>query len=259
MIITLTSDFGYKDAFVGIMKGVIVGINPQAHIVDLSHGIPPQDIMAAALLLRHSVKYFPPGTVHVAVVDPGVGSARLPILVAGGGQYLVGPDNGVLSLVAAAEAPDCVVHLSNDAYHLPGGGKTFHGRDVFAPVAAHLSLGVAPAALGSPLDSFERITWPAPQLGDKRVRGEIVYVDGFGNLFTNIAAADLRRFAPHELTFNCRGRSIGGLADHYALVPTGSLLALVNSWGVLEIAVNNGNAQTVCGAGIGDVVEVIAS
>src|SRR5687767_5648334 len=139
MIITLTSDFGYTDSFVGIMKGVIGGINPRARIVDLSHGVAPHDIMGAALLLRYSVNYFQQGTVHLAVVDPGVGSARRPILIEAAGNYFVGPDNGVLSLACADAKPLRTIHLSNPAYHRPSVSKTFHGRDVFAPVAAHLS------------------------------------------------------------------------------------------------------------------------
>src|SRR4029450_1954680 len=132
MIITLTTDFGYKDSFVGIMKGVIAGINPQARVIDITHGIPPQDILAGALTLRHSVKYFPPGTIHVAVVDPGVGSARRPLLLECEGNYFIGPDNGVLSLAVENIRSAQIVQLSNPTYHLYPTSTTFHGRDIFA-------------------------------------------------------------------------------------------------------------------------------
>jgi S-adenosylmethionine hydrolase len=256
MIITLTSDFGYKDSFVGILKGVIAGINPQAQIIDLSHGVAPQDVMGAALLLRHSVKYFPQGTVHVAIVDPGVGSARRPILIEAAGNFFVGPDNGVLSLACAEAKPLRAIHLSNTAYHRAAAGATFHGRDIFAPVAGYISLAVDAASLGQPVDNFAQIAWPAVTMTSSAMQGEIVYIDGFGNLFTNITAQQLQAFPKEKLAFNLRGIVIQGLASHYAAAGAGALLALINSWEVLEIAVNLGNAQQRCGARIGDKIEV---
>ncbi len=255
MMITLTSDFGYKDAFVGIMKGVIAGINPQARIIDLSHGVAPQDVMGAALLLRHSVNYFPHGTVHVAVVDPGVGSARRPILIESAGNYFVGPDNGVLSLACAEAKPLRAIQLLNTAYHRPTVSSTFHGRDIFAPVAAYLSLGVTAASFGEPIEDFAQIAWPAVSVSSTGVQGEVVYIDGFGNLFTNISAQELQPFPKNKLAFKLRGIVIQGLASHYAAGDAGGLVALLNSWEVLEIAVNQGNAQRRCGAQIGDKVE----
>jgi len=142
MLITLTTDFGHRDPFVGIMKGVIAGINPKAQVIDLTHGIPPQDVMAAALALRHSVAYFPRDSIHVVVVDPGVGGSRRPLLIESAGNYFIGPDNGVLSLATAAAESLQVFELSNPDYRLEPTSATFHGRDIFAPAAAHLSLGV---------------------------------------------------------------------------------------------------------------------
>jgi S-adenosylmethionine hydrolase len=255
MLITLTSDFGYKDSFVGIMKGVIAGLNPQARIIDLSHGIAPQDVMGAALLLRYSVEYFPRGTVHVVVVDPGVGSARRPILVEACGYFLVGPDNGVLSLACKDTAELRVVHLSNTGYHLPTLSNTFHGRDVFAPVAAHLSLGADPASFGNAIDDFSRLVLRPVTVRSSAIEGEIVYIDGFGNLFTNIGAQELQPFAPNKVAFNVCGIVIQGLATHYDAAEPGSLVALINSWGMLEIALNQGNAQQRCAARIGDKIE----
>ncbi|HEX2225703.1 MAG TPA: SAM-dependent chlorinase/fluorinase [Candidatus Binatia bacterium] len=255
MIITLISDFGYKDSFVGIMKGVIAGINPQAHIIDLSHGIAPQDVRGAALLLRHSIEYFPRGTVHVVVVDPGVGSARRAILVESAGYFLVGPDNGVLSLAYKDNAELRVTHLSNTVYHRPTLSHTFHGRDVFAPVAAHLSLGADPASFGNAVDDFSRLVLPSVTVRPNAIEGEIVYIDGFGNLFTNIGAQELQRFAYDKIAFTVRGVVIQGLATHYAAAERGGLVALINSWGILEIALNQGNAQQRCAARIGDKIE----
>src|SRR5688572_5231964 len=154
MIITLTTDFGYQDSFVGIMKGVIAGINPQARVIDITHGIPPQGILAGALTLRHSVKYFPSGTIHVAVVDPGVGSSRRPLLIQDQGNYFLGPDNGILSLAVENIESAHIVQLTNPTYHLHPTRTTFHGRDIFAPAAAHLSLGTPLKAFGEPWDKI---------------------------------------------------------------------------------------------------------
>src|SRR5574341_1419952 len=196
MLITLTTDFGYRDPFVGIMKGVIAGINANARVIDLSHDIPPQDIMAGALVLRHSVPYFPRGTIHVAVIDPGVGGARRPLLIECDGNNFVGPDNGVLSLALAGKPPARIIHLSNSTYHSQPVSATFHGRDIFAPVAAYLSLGAEPDRFGHPIADYVRLTLPRPsQCGARSIKGEILHIDRFGNLVTNIAREDLERLA----------------------------------------------------------------
>jgi S-adenosylmethionine hydrolase len=256
MLITLTTDFGYTDPFVGIMKGVICGINPQARIVDLSHGIPAQDIMGAALVLRHSAQYFPHGTIHVAVVDPSVGSARRPLVVESGENYFVGPDNGIFSLAMVEKRPKRIIHLSNPNYHLQPTSATFHGRDIFAPVAAYLSLGIAPEAFGETTDDFVSLQWPGISKTETAIAGEIVYIDAFGNLFTNIRVDDLKALSGHPLRVVMRDLSILGLATSYASVKQGNYLALVNSWGLLEIAVGKGSAQKRSGATIGDKVQV---
>ena len=256
MLITLTTDFGYTDPFVGIMKGVIYGINPQAQVVDLSHGIPAQNIMAAALVLRQSVRYFPRGTIHVAVVDPGVGSTRRPLLIEFEESYFIGPDNGVLSLVMEEKTPGRIIHLSNPAYQLQPTSATFHGRDIFAPAAAYLSRGVAPEAFGETIKDFARLTWPGVMKTGTTIKGEIVYIDGFGNLFTSISADDLKEVRERKLRITLRDLSILGLAANYAAVEQDKYLALINSWGLLEIAVYKGSAQQCSGAIIGDKVEV---
>lgn len=256
MLITLTTDFGYTDPFVGIMKGVIYGINPQAQIVDLSHGIPAQNIMAAALLLRQSAQYFPRGTIHVAVVDPGVGTARRPLLVELEENYLIGPDNGVLSLVMEARKPARIVHLSNPDYQLRPTSATFHGRDIFAPAAAYLSRGIAPETFGETTWDFTKLVWPAVLKTETTLIGEIVYIDGFGNLSTNIGAYDLNGLSGHGPRITLRELSILGLSASYAAVEQDQYVALINSWGLLEIAIYQGNAQKRSGAIIGDKVRV---
>ena len=256
MIITLTTDFGYKDPFAGIMKGVIAGINPQAQIIDLTHGVPPQDVMAGALVLRHSAGYFPHGTIHVAVIDPGVGSARRPLLIKAGGQYFIGPDNGVLSLTAANKQPDAVIELSNPKYHLQPTSATFHGRDIFAPAAAHLSLGIGPATFGDQSDDYVRLRWPQPMKNAQGIEGEIVYIDGFGNLFTNIEEQDLRALPEEGWSASVRDMTIRGLATNYAAGEKNHCIALINSWGLLEIAIYQDSAQRRVQAKIGDRVRI---
>jgi len=257
MIITLTTDFGYQDAFVGVMKGVIAGINPQARVIDITHGIPSQDILAGALILRHSVKYFPPGTIHVAVVDPGVGNARRALLIEHAGNYFIGPDNGVLSLAVQNIESARIVQLSNPTYHLQPTSTTFHGRDIFAPAAAHLSLGVIPTAFGRTLDDLVRLAVPEVARHGQGMHGEIVYIDSFGNLFTNIREHDLTGLPVAILDFVVGSVRIRGLSQNYAPAKKGEFVAVLNSWGMLEIAVYKDNAQQRTGAKIGDKVEVV--
>jgi S-adenosylmethionine hydrolase len=256
MLITLTTDFGYQDPFVGIMKGVIFSINPQAQVIDLSHGVPAQDVLAGALLIQHAVRYFPPGTIHVVVVDPGVGSSRNPLLIECEGTYLLGPDNGVLSLALAEKRPRQIIRLSNASYQLQPTSATFHGRDIFAPAAAHLALGTAPEMLGQSTDNLIRLAWPQLVKTGRTMKGEIVYIDVFGNLFTNIRGDDLAPVRPDKLKIILGNLSIQGLAQHYAAVEPGNYVALINGWGLLEIAVYKGHAQKRSGALIGDNVEV---
>jgi S-adenosylmethionine hydrolase len=257
MIITLTTDFGYQDSFVGIMKGAIAGINPQARVIDITHGIPPQDIIAGALTLRHSAKYFPPGTIHVAVVDPGVGGARRPLLIQGEGNYFLGPDNGVLSLAVKNLGSAHIVHLSNPTYHLHPTSTTFHGRDIFAPAAAHLSLGIPVSAFGEPWDKIVRLSIPKPVRKERSIEGEIVYIDTFGNLFTNIGEHDLSGQPVESLDIGIGSVRVRGLSQSYAGVQEGDFVAVLNSWGLLEIAVYKDNAQKRIGAKIGAKVEIV--
>jgi S-adenosylmethionine hydrolase len=254
-LITLTTDFGYSDPFVGTMKGVIGGINPEARIVDLTHAIPPQNVAAGALVLRYAAPFFPDGTIHVAVVDPGVGSERRPLLIETDRAWFVGPDNGLLSL--AAKKVRRVFELNNDTYHLRPTSRTFHGRDIFAPIAAYLALGLPADAFGTQVDQFVQLDLPQARIEEGAVRGEIVYIDHFGNLITNISAQQLGDLRAERLAIRLRDLEIEGLSEHYAARTEGPL-ALINSWGMLEIAVFRASAAALSGATVGDPVEVLA-
>jgi S-adenosylmethionine hydrolase len=256
MLIALTTDFGYQDAFVGIMKGVIAGIDPNAHVIDVTHGIPAQDVMAGALVLRHAAGYFPPGTIHLAVVDPGVGSERTPLLIESGSQFFIGPDNGIFSITLEKQPPTRIVRLSNPAYHLQPTSGTFHGRDIFAPVAAHLSRGVPPAAFGESVQSYGKLALPRIVRDKRQIDAEIIYIDGYGNLFTNIEERDLTGLPAAGLEFQLGPIRVRGLGLNYTAVAGGDFVAVVNSWGYLEIAASRGNAQHLAGAKVGAKVRV---
>jgi S-adenosylmethionine hydrolase len=255
-LITLLTDFGTADAYAGIMKGVILGINPEVRIVDLSHAVPPQQVLSAALLLRSAVPFFPPRTIHVAVVDPGVGSARRALLIKTAHGVLIGPDNGVLSLAAALGAQRTVRHITNDALFRHPVSQTFHGRDVFAPVAAHLSRGADPQTCGPVVDSIVELTVPAVQRAPRQLMGAVLYADHFGNLVTNIDAETLSSFPGHALSVSIGDTRVAGPVKTYAAVAPGMPLALVGSWGMLEIAVRNGSAAATFAAGPGTPVTV---
>ena len=254
MIVALTTDFGLSDPFVGIMKGVIASRAPGATVVDVTHGIPPQDVLAGALVLRHALPYFPDGSVHVAVVDPGVGTSRRPLCVETSRGFLVGPDNGLLSLAAPPGDVRRIVHLTEERFFLAPRSHTFHGRDVFAPVAAALASGTAAAVLGSELTDMERLGVPAPVADGDRIRGQVIYVDHFGNLVSNVSDDILARLG--DVTITVREARVRGVASSYAAVAPGEPVAVVNSWGLLEIAVREGSARAALGARVGDPVVV---
>lgn len=258
-VIALLTDFGTTDTYVGVMKAVMLGICPQVHLVDLTHAISPQDVRQAALVLGDSFAYFPPGTVFLVVVDPGVGSQRRQIAARVGSHTFVAPDNGVLSYVIADAANTHCVELVNPAYRLPFVSRTFHGRDIFAPAAAHLACGVPLESFGPPLDSPVKLPFPAVTVGPKAIHGEVLYIDHFGNIVTSIgrlewldAASTLRltpRFggdrcdiAAATTTVTLGSCAIQGIMPSYSANAPGELLALVGSAGWLEIAVNQGNA-----------------
>lgn len=254
-IITLLTDFGLEDGYVGIMKGVILSLNPAVRLVDLSHEVPPQDIVSGALVLQSAWRYFPPGTIHLAVVDPGVGSGRRAMAAAWGEHFLVGPDNGLFSLVFAEQTPLSMVCLENPRYFLPEVSATFHGRDIFAPVAAHLSRGVTLSSLGPGLFDPVRLVLPVPRFGAAAVAGEIIASDHFGNLISNIPWGKLHSWLRgRPASLRVRGQVIPHLVTTYNDASAGSLLALGGSHGYLEIACRQGSAAQVLGAGVGEEV-----
>jgi hypothetical protein len=254
-LITLTTDFGLRDPFVGIVKGVIATRAPGVRVVDVTHGIPPQDVVAGALVLRHAVPYFPRGAVHVAVVDPGVGSARRALCLETDVGCFVGPDNGLLTLAAPPGRVRRAVVLTEERFFLSPRSATFHGRDVFAPVAAALATGTDVDALGPPCSDPLPSPVPEPVVEAHRAHGEVVYVDRFGNLTTNVPDGPLLRRARRVRVGDV---TLDAVSPSYAAVPVGAPVAVVNSWGLLEIAVRDGAARTALGCGRGAPVVVEA-
>jgi hypothetical protein len=255
-LITLTTDFGTTDPFVGIMKGVIATRSPGVPVVDVSHGIPRGSVLAGALVLRAAAPWFPPRTIHVAVVDPGVGTARRAICIETATACFVGPDNGVLSLAAPRSEAIRAVEITNEACMLSPRSHTFHGRDVFAPVAAALANGLDVTALGPGGVDVSQVDLPAPIRDGNVLRGQVVYIDGFGNLATNIDAATL----PATIaSVEVGGRHIPGLSTTYGAVQSGELAAVINSWGVLEVARRDGDARATLGLDVGAPVAVFGA
>ena len=261
-IITLTTDFGLHDPFVGIMKGVILSICPSARLVDLTHDVEPQNILGGALALEAGWPYFPEGTVHLAVVDPGVGSTRRALAVRARGHYLVGPDNGLLT-PALMDAGWRAVALTAPEYRLAEVSRTFHGRDLFAPAAAYLAAGVPLERLGPAVTDPVRRPIPRSRLEDGALIGEVLAVDGFGNLLTSIEAAQLVELASGQrvavpVIVEIADRAVAGPVEAYADGADGRPTAIVGSTGRVEIFVRGGRADQVLGVGRGAPVRVRA-
>ena len=257
-IITLTTDFGTRDPWVGIMKGVMLGICPEARLVDLSHDIAPQDVLEGALCLEAAASFFPAGTIHLAVVDPGVGSSRRPLALRAGGQCYVGPDNGLLSLVLDGSGGHVdAVELTEPKYRLLPTSQTFHGRDIFAPAAAHLALGVRLERLGPAVTDPVRLVLPAARHGDGLVRGEVIGVDRFGNLLTSLTGKDVAALeGPWTLVVEIGDVRVDGLVPTYSSARPGGMGAVVGSTGRLEVFVREGSARSALGLGRGAPVVV---
>lgn len=257
-IITLMTDFGLKDGNVGVMKGVIAGIAPHAEVIDISHLIPPQDIPEAALILLRSAPYFPDGTIHVVVVDPGVGTSRRPMAARLGNQYYVGPDNGTLTLLLERSeslgAETVFYHLDRPNFWLPEISHVFHGRDIFAPTAAHLAIGVPIWQLGTYFEDPIRLDLPRPERTAQSLRGQIIHIDHFGNLASNIR---VEHFQPRPgVTVSLAGVIIDGLVATFGERSPGNLVALFGSTGNLIVSVVNGSAAERLQARVGDSIEV---
>lgn len=239
-LVTLTTDFGTRDGYVAQMKAVLLSEGPPGlQVMDLSHDLARQDVMGAALFAEAAYGRFPQGTVHVLVVDPGVGSARHALAVASGGQHFVGPDNGVFGLCLNADAEAFAIDLPRLHRKV---SPTFHGRDVFAPAAAMLARGTAPSALGHAVTQTAGLSIPMAQFDALRAVGEVIHIDRFGNCITNLTARALEAFAQSQpLEVSC-GQPLGPLRNHYAEVEAGELLALIDSGGRLELALREGSA-----------------
>ena len=255
-IVTITTDFGYRDHYVGVMKGVILSICPEAAIVDISQDISPFEISEGAYVIAQAYRYFPLKTVHVVVIDPGVGSARRPILVEAAGQYFVGPDNGVLAMVYSA-----VTHkaraITADTYFLHPLSRTFHGRDIFAPVAAHLAKGVRPSTFGKIIEDHLKPTFTQPERIAKRVWvGLVLHIDRFGNLITNFHIEPFADVRDRPFEFAIGTQRLTRLALTYAEVTPGEPFVIVGSSGYLEIAANQASAARLLGCGVGAPCEL---
>ena len=255
--ISLLTDFGLQDEFVGVMKGVIWGIAPDVHIADITHAVPPQNVLHGALVLGRVYRYFPAGSIHLAVVDPGVGTARRGIALRVGEHTFVGPDNGLFSVPLSSGAQVEAVSLDNPAYRLPAVSRSFHGRDVFAPAAAHLARGVALKELGEPVSDPVILEIPRPLRIANVWNAQVLLVDAFGNLITNLTEADLQGQVVAEV--RCQGQVIQGVEVTFGSRRPGELLAMFDSSGSLSLCVVNGSAAERLGTGAGARVEVLVS
>lgn len=247
------TDFGDVDPFVGVMKGVIKSLAPYADIIDLTHGVSVQDIREGSFLWSISAPFFPAGTIHVGVVDPGVGTSRLPIAVRFGKQTFICPDNGLMTYLLDGAKPDAAHVISDPQWMLPGVSRTFHGRDIFAPAAAHLANGVGIEQLGPSINDLMRLPLRRPSVEETRIVGEIVRFDRFGNAWTNIPENAVT-LSHDGWTVRAGAQPIGGIVSSYGAVPHGAPLVIFASHGYLEIAVAGGDARTALGLSVGDEV-----
>jgi len=255
-IITLTTDYGTNDHLVGTLKGVILKINPEATIVDITHNVAPFDLLDAALAIGSAYSYFPPRTIHVVIVDPGVGTERRPLLVTAENQYFVAPDNGVLSVIYEREENVVARNVTAAHYFLQPVSKTFHGRDIFAPIAAWLSKGWQTASMGEEITDHKKFALPKPKATDGVVKGIVMRVDTFGNLVTNFRAEDLPESAltSGEVKFQVGTQAVSRMVPTFASGDAGEPVAYVGSAGYVEIAVNKGNASRTLSIGRGTAV-----
>jgi S-adenosyl-L-methionine hydrolase (adenosine-forming) len=256
-LITLTTDFGLSDHFAGTMKGVILSIAPTAEIVDITHEISPFEISEGAFAISEAYRYFPKKTVHVIVVDPGVGTARRPILAEAAGQFFVAPDNGVLSMVYAREEKRKVRAITAGKYFLKPVSRTFHGRDIFAPAAAHLAKGVPPARFGKLIDNYSRLTFATPVRTGKRLwQGTVLKTDHFGNLITNFHVDEFPALLSRPFRLSCGQAAITGLSETFAAAPDREPILIIGSSGYIEIAANQASAARLLACTTGSPVEL---
>ncbi len=250
-IITLATDFGEKDYYVGAVKGVILSINPDVTIIDITHQLPPHNLISAAFTLRNYYQYYPPDTIHMVVVDPGVGGKRKPILIETEKYQFIGPDNGIFSWIDQPFKE--VIYLNNSKFCLNPVSSTFQARDIFAPVSAYLSLGVEINQFGKPLEKIVKLAIPKVQFKKNKTMGEIIQVDNFGNLITNIRPENLKKSIK---TIKVKDRKIMKIRKTFSEVGEGEIIAYWGSAGFLEIGVNQGSAAEKSKAKIGEKVEI---
>jgi hypothetical protein len=249
-IVTLITDFGLRDEYAGAMKGAILKVNPRCQVIDVTHQIEPQDVQRAAFVLNHTYPYYPAGTVHLVVVDPGVGTGRRPVILQKGRHFFVGPDNGVFTFVLSAAGRTGGYEITRRKFFLSPLSETFHGRDIFAPVAGHLSLGEDPKSFGPRAEGFVRADWPRPRLKGGKLLGQILFSDSFGNLITNISREEygsLMTGRPLRIHVHEKGWRIDRIHRTYGEGKNGEPMALFGSSGLLEIAVVGGSAQKELG------------
>ncbi|HKY64605.1 MAG TPA: SAM-dependent chlorinase/fluorinase [bacterium] len=257
MPIALLSDFGLRDSYVAAMKGVIARLAPNAAVIDLSHEIPPFDLVEGGLRLYQAFSYFPRKTVFVAVVDPGVGGSRRAILVETEDYFFLGPDNGLLSMALAEQKIRRIIELKNDKYFLQPTSSTFHGRDIFAPVAAHLSQGLAGEFFGPELTGYERLPAFLPQREAKEIRGQILAFDRFGSAVSNLSRSYLaRHHQGASLKVEVAGIELEGLCDHYAAAPAGHPFLIFGSSQLLEISVKQGSVESLLQLSRGEILRI---
>ncbi len=252
MTIALLTDFGTKDYFVGAVKGAILSINREAVIVDITHEIPPHDILSASFTLRACYKNFPEKTVFVAVVDPGVGSGRRAILVDTKNYYFLAPDNGLLNFIFDGDKNFKVFELTDEKFFAPKVGSTFHGRDIFAPIAAHLSNGIEPNEFGAEIESYTRLKIAKPIKIANRIEAEIIHIDHFGNLITNLSKDNL----PENFTLEIGGKTISKLQNFYAEAEKGELFVIAGSAGFLEIVAFQASAYEILCVEVGEKIQL---
>lgn len=255
-LVTLLTDFGSRDGYAAAVKGSILTVNPLAVISDITHDVAPFDIEGAAFVLKTSCVFFPKGSIHVAVVDPGVGTSRKAMAVKAGGHYFVGPDNGIFTDILREAPVWDAVEIVNPGYMRTTVSSTFHARDIFGPVASHLALGALLADLGPALARPVTFQRPQPVVTEGRIEGEIIYVDHFGNCISNIRRDHLKRLDCSHAVVKAGPCACRGISDSYAQLPSGSPAAVISSSGHLEIAVNAGNLHESCGVTRGTVVTV---
>jgi len=259
-LITLTTDFGLEDSYVGQLKGALIRVHRTVRIIDLCHAIPPHDILSAALTIHNSYRYFPEGSLHLVVVDPGVGSRRHLLVAEADNHLFVAPDNGLLTLFFTDNTISALYRIENASLFSKNISNTFHGRDIMAPVAAELARGMAPDLVGpaTTIDSCIHLDLPKPTVSSSEIVGQIIQIDHFGNMRTTITRADLNSFPSATFAeLQIKGERITTLAKNYANAHDGRLLALIDSAGYLEIAVNRGNAAQHIDCGIGEEVRVL--